>query len=228
MEPTINCWTMILACVGSIIGTVYVSITALNPGAIPIFALFTSTTVLHLPFCVGFHLFTSMRRPVFNKWRKMDVIGIFNVSILLAFSLSYFVFPWWGCLANTLVAACVALTATVSFAKTPDEVDLLDPGKQALFVGTVVLCYWFPMACATVRDTLDGKFTLSSGATVGVFVGLSLSGWAFSTAWPQRHFPGRFDVWGHSHQLMHVGVLICHALEFAFLWDNWKRWYSCK
>lgn len=213
---------MILACIGSTFATVFASVTMLDAKAIPVFVVFTLTTVLHLAFSVGYHLFTSMRRPVFNRWRKMDVIAIFNVSVLLTFSLSYFVLPWWGCLANTLVAACVACAATVSFARTPDEVDM-DPRKQSLFVGSIVMCYWFPMVFATVRDFLDGNFTLSSCSTVGVLVGLGLSGWAYSTAWPQRYFPGLFDVWGHSHQLMHVGMLLCHALEFVFLWDNWYR-----
>ena len=221
---TINCWTMIIASALSVACTTFLSITTLNPSAVPVFVAFTSTTVLHLPFSVGYHLFTSMRRQVFNKWRKYDVIAIFNVSVILAFSLSYFVLPWWGCLLNTSVAGLVASTATWTFWKTPDDVDL-DPSKQSVFVASIVLCYWFPMAFALVRDSIQLTFTVSSGSGVGVVVGLMLSGWAYSSAWPQRHFPGVFDVWGHSHQMMHVGVLVCHALEFAFLWDNWKRFH---
>jgi hypothetical protein len=163
-----------------------------------------------------------MRRQVFNRWRRYDIVAIFNVSVLLTFSLSFYVLPWWGCLMNTAVAGIVAARNNAYIRRIPDELDL-DPAEQSVRVASIVLCYWFPMALALVRDALDSRFTASSAAALGVLAGLVSSSWAYSTSWPQRLSPGSFDVWGHSHQLMHVGVMACHVLEFAFIWDNWQR-----
>jgi adiponectin receptor len=221
---TVNCWTMIIMSLLSVTGTTYVvtSSSSMDPMAVLVFGAFTSAAVIHLPFSVGYHLFTSMRRQVFNRWRRYDIVAIFNVSVLLTFSLSFYVLPWWGCLMNTVVAGIVAARNNAYIRRIPDELDL-DPAEQSVRVASIVLCYWFPMALALGRDALDSRFTVSSAAALGVLAGLVSSSWAYSTAWPQRLSPGSFDVWGHSHQLMHVGVMVCHVLEFAFIWDNWQR-----
>lgn len=223
----VNAWTMIIASVGSIMATTYVSTKFLDTEAIPIFVIFTASAVLHLPFTLGYHLFMSMDEHTFNVWRRLDVIAIFNVSVLLTFSLSYFVLPWWGCLLNTAAAALIAATATISVWKTPVD-HVIDGSQQSKFVGSIIACYWFPLAFALVRDTCAHMFTLSSASAIGVSMGLIFSGWAYASWWPQKRAPGKYNVWLHSHQMMHIGVMVCHALEFVFIWDNWARSRGCK
>jgi predicted membrane channel-forming protein YqfA (hemolysin III family) len=58
--------------------------------ALLVFPCFTLSAVLHLPFSVGYHLFMSMDEHTFNVWRRLDIMAIFNVSILLTFSLPYY------------------------------------------------------------------------------------------------------------------------------------------
>ncbi|KAL2021342.1 hypothetical protein VTK56DRAFT_7313 [Thermocarpiscus australiensis] len=33
----------------------------------------------------------------------------------------------------------------------------------------------------------------------------------YAVRWPERHFPGKFDIWGSSHQIFHVFVLLAAA-----------------
>lgn len=221
---TVNIWSMIFISVLSIFATSFVSTMYLDANSIPIFVIFTLSAVLHLPFSVGFHMFMPINIKVFNLWRRLDVLAIFAVSVLLTFSLAFFAMPWWGCLMNTLAASIVALYAMFSFWRIPDDHEL-DSTKHALFVGCIILCYWFPMAYGLIRDAVGCQFTLSSATAVGVFISLVCAGYCFATAFPQRLAPGWFNVWGHSHQMMHVGVVIAHMLEFLFIWDNWKRFH---
>lgn len=32
--------------------------------------------------------------------------------------------------------------------------------------------------------------------------------------WPERSFPGKLDIWGSSHQIFHVCVLLAAATHF--------------
>lgn len=217
-----NAWTMILISMGSVFSTAYFSLKVLDKEAVPIFIIFTSSAVMHLPFSVGYHLFMSMDAKTFNLWRRLDVIAVCQSSILLAFSLSYFVMPFWGCMLNTLVTYGIATYASIKFWCIP-KTHSIDGKSQCAFLSSVIFCYWFPMFVALIRDSVKMTFTLSSFSAVGVLGGLALSGAAYSMNWPQRLAPGRFNVWFHSHQIMHIGIAFCHLLEFLFIFDNFKR-----
>jgi hypothetical protein len=47
------------------------------PDATP-FCLLTAAVALHMPFSVGFHLFRGMRPDVYNLWRRLDQVFIFQ------------------------------------------------------------------------------------------------------------------------------------------------------
>jgi adiponectin receptor len=221
---TVNAWTMILTTVASVCATAVIS--CLEPDASFVFAVFTLSAVLHMPFSVGFHLFTPISISVFNLWRKMDVCAIFIVSILLTFSLAYYVLPWWGVLVNVGVAVAIAVAAVIFFWSTRDD-EVLDPTMHAAFVGLIVLCYTFPMVYATSSSMRRGRMTVATAIiTVGVFLSLGISAYCYSTGFPQCRAPGRFDVWGHSHQVMHAGVTVAHFLEFAFIWISYTDFVS--
>ncbi|TIA41993.1 mPR-typeG-protein-coupled receptor [Aureobasidium pullulans] len=55
---------------------------------------------------------------------------------------------------------------------------------------------------------------------------------AYAFRFPEVKFPGRFDLVGHSHQIMHVAVLIAglvhyHGLSQAFLETRGGVWHAC-
>jgi hypothetical protein len=51
------------------------------PDCVP-FWLLSASTVLHAPFSVGFHLLRGMRKDVYNLWRRLDQVFIFQVGAL--------------------------------------------------------------------------------------------------------------------------------------------------
>jgi adiponectin receptor len=48
----------------------------------------------------------------------------------------------------------------------------------------------------------------------------------FATRIPESVLPGRFDVWGSSHQIFHVLVVIAFAVHLAGVWDAYAWNYS--
>jgi len=49
---------------------------------------------------------------------------------------------------------------------------------------------------------------------VGVFV--------FIARFPERLFPGKFDIWFHSHQFWHLFVLSAAIVHYAFSVSLWR------
>jgi len=50
------------------------------------------------------------------------------------------------------------------------------------------------------------------------------------TRWPEKWAPGKYDTWGHSHQLFHVLVVMglgAHLAAFATAFDYAHRLGSC-
>jgi adiponectin receptor len=186
------------------------------------FVFFMLASIVHTPFSVGFHLFMPVSQKVFNLWRRLDVCAIFAGSVCFTVALSFFVLPLWGTLITSAIAVVLAAMAMSRFWQTPDD-QALDYTKHAAFVGSIIMCYWFPMVFAIVRDSIGAVFSLSTGMALGEFVCLILGGFAFASMWPQKFYPGKFNVWGHSHQMLHVAAMMAHGFKFVFLWENYKR-----
>ena len=76
-----------------------------------------------------------------------------------------------------------------------------------------------------------GKMIVQSGLPYylveGVLVGLGA--WVYNMRFPEVVYPGRFDVWGHSHQVFHVLVLCAMGVHFvgierAYAYIYLHRW----
>jgi adiponectin receptor len=223
-SETMNAWTMIVGALlsAALLAAAWVRLQPTLATGLP-FLVLTTSVWLHMPFSVGFHLFRGMNPMVYNLWRRLDQVFIFQVSILLTFSLSFYVYSWRGIAANTLAAAMVAQTATV-------DIWSLSPTYQrnrnhmVVFVGSIVLCYWFPMVYQAVTDLCSGHgATPAVWLAAGTFTVLQLGGVIFAHGFPEKQFPGVFDTVGFSHQLMHVCAFLAHAMEYAFVVSMYLR-----
>jgi predicted membrane channel-forming protein YqfA (hemolysin III family) len=183
------------------------------------FILLTAAVLLHMPFSVGFHLFRGINADVYNLWRRLDQIFIFFASVLLALALSWHAYESAAAIAlNTAAAAVVAVAAV-------REIVGLQPhyqrprGAMVAFVGSIVMCYWWPMGVTAVRELAAGTPTAATWTALGTFAVLQAGGAAYACGFPERAFPGIFDVCMFSHQLMHVAALAAHVLEYCFVWS---------
>lgn len=147
------------------------------------------------------------------------MVAIFIGSSLFAVSLSYVVFQWWGVMIVGLFASGISLVASVHFWRLPDD-HALDNTRHSMYVGSIILCYWFPMLYALIRDSIIGQFPLSSWMVIGEVVSIIVGGYAFAFSLPQKYAPGKFDVFGHSHQMLHIAAMVAHVCKFFFIFSK--------
>lgn len=102
-------------------------------------------------------------------------------------------------------ACCVSVTVTLSAAKEAHRV------LGMVFVFSV--CNVLPQASLMYALGGVGEHGPVLGSVLGSYLSFGTALVFYVTKWPERLAPGRFDVWGHSHQLWHVGIAGAH------LWD---------
>lgn len=78
------------------------------------------------------------------------------------------------------------------------------------------------MVYYTLRALLSGKFAGASAYAIAWLVAAQLGSWAFYHNFPEKYFPGVFDLVGHSHQLMHVALMVGCVLKYMFVWELHK------
>lgn len=221
----INAWTMIVASVLSTVALAYV-LAVVKPtrgdDLVPFVALWFSA-MIHLPFSVGYHLFMPISPDACNLWRKLDIAAIFASSCVLTFAIGYFVLPKTLLVAITLCAALVTVIAWARIARFSMSTPL-EKRSLATFIGSIVLIYLAPMLLQSARDLVRlRRVTMPVAATLGVLVSLFVGGMTYVTSFPERFFPGTFDLVGSSHQIMHVAIAAAHMCEFAFILGCYRR-----
>lgn len=213
----LNAWTMIAASVFSTCAFVYaiVGLRVTGLHVLP-FLFFYLSALLHLPFSVGYHLFLPISPSVYNKWRKLDVSFIFVGSVLLVCAFGWFVMPLWAVMTSTALAVMIAALGIYRL-NTLEDGQALERSGHAVCIASIVLVYFFPLVYQAYKDVANLEITTAVGCATGVFLSLLLGGTVYANNFPERYYPETFDLVGSSHQLMHVGITIAHALEYIFL-----------
>ncbi|KAI8472799.1 MAG: hypothetical protein J3K34DRAFT_519501 [Monoraphidium minutum] len=202
------------------------------------FALLTGSTLAHAPWSVAFHLFRCMSPEVYNLWRRLDQVFIFQVSQFLTLGIAWFVYEARGpLLANMAAAVLTAQVATRDIWGLPADFQR-NRAHMVGFIACIVACYFWPMGWQAARDAAAWRAWAAAGAAGGAAAAppLAAAGYAagtllslgagaavFATGFPERCFPRTFDVFGFSHQLMHWAAISAHAFEFAFVLEMWSR-----
>eukprot|EP00798_Chlamydomonas_sp_ICE-L_P025775 gene25775-11441_t len=226
-NETVNTWTMI-ACmiVSTALFTYAMAKFDLENGEIAAFLAIWLSAIIHNPFSICYHMFTPISDKTYNRWRKADTVLICACSVLLNFSLTYYV-----CDEIWQVALIIGLHAVVSgysiykLLSLPDGLPL-DKIAQAFRLAIICLIYWAPMVWQTVREIIEGNpsWGLTFALTLVVILCLSSSGFIYAYSFPERFAPeGMFDTVGNSHQLMHVLVIFAHVAEYIFLFHMHKE-----
>lgn len=84
-------------------------------------------------------------------------------------------------------------------------------------VGIMMLCFTAPLVIACGHELLYyglGKCSLLLAATTSCLV---IGGLAYVHRVPERWLPGKLDLIGNSHQLMHIFIVLGYFLEGLFM-----------
>ncbi|KAJ3162372.1 hypothetical protein HDU86_004852 [Geranomyces michiganensis] len=180
--------------------------------------------------CLGlsttFHLCCCHSRGVAAIWLRGDYVGIVTLimgSLVPSIYYGFFCNPSLQALYLTVVilAGIITISITVSPRFFAPKYRLLRTG---LFVsmgatGAVPLIHALTKyGYHTTRNALSSSALISSG--VVYFLGAVI----YACRVPERWWPGKFDMWGHSHQIFHV-LVVAGALIHCRGVITQQRWW---
>jgi len=210
-----NIWTHMVGCFLFICISIY----SLNWSAygIPekdklVLSLFFVGAVFCLGFSFVFHTLCCHSHGVCRAFSKLDYFGISLLTTCSSVSWLYYVFychyylKWFyimGVVVGGLVTALVSLMDKFS-----------EPEWRAFRAGVFLTFGLFTFLPAIHYPILDGWLHYVQTSLGWLFlmgllyvIGAAL----YAMRIPERFFPGKFDIWLHSHQIFHVFV-VCAAL----------------
>lgn len=207
-DELVNAWTMIF---GSCISCIMLY--NVGVGAPFTLILVTASAIVHLPWSVGYHIFNSVSPQCATQWRTMDIIFIFVSGFMLCVSLGYYAFPLHTYI--NVVSTCFVV-CVVGITKTIDNRSNANLGHIILpYIALLCACYVSPMILyCTVYS--HGKSECSVHC-IAVIASLVLGAYVFAKELPQKLYPGKFNLIGNSHNIMHICIIIAHINEFQFV-----------
>lgn len=211
-NQTVNAWS-ILAASAIAIG-LYARVLTHNLKTTDniVFASFLLSCIVHTPFAVGNHILRHMGASHYAYWKRMDVLFIFVASNFLTFSLSFYVFP----------LPITMLLTGINIKKTMDATDKLTHAYYGLGCntnhGAHVRCL-LDIVAIYMTPVIAGVFVNPScfPCVLAIVVSLGLGAIVYLSGFPERFFPRKCDIYGASHQLMHVAIIAAYIAEHRFV-----------
>ena len=168
-----------------------------------------------------------------------------QASQLLTLGVAWFVYDSPAALAlNVLAAFAVAQPASAAVWRQPAHYQR-PRGEMVLFVAAIAACYWAPMCVQAAYDLAAhaahaaaphwapaAALAAAAGpppplaaaaCAAGTAGALAAGALVFATGFPERAWPGVFDIVGFSHQLMHVAAGAAHVAQYAFILEMAAR-----
>uniref|UniRef100_M4BRW2 Uncharacterized protein n=1 Tax=Hyaloperonospora arabidopsidis (strain Emoy2) TaxID=559515 RepID=M4BRW2_HYAAE len=182
----------------------------------PLF-VFMASAVICLTCSAVFHLMFVVSRTAYTLLSRLDYAGI---TILIAGSFypmiyySFYCHPWQRSVYLVAISTLAALTFTVALLPifgTPRFLVARTCIFLALgFFGVVPvthLVWHFGLSDPHVTIMIGPLLLMGLLYTSGAII--------YATKFPERFYPGRFDLWFSSHQLWHICVVAAALVHFA-------------
>lgn len=179
------------------------------------FLIFGASLVCCLGMSATFHLLKSHSSKIMTIGNKLDYLGI---CVLIAGSMVSILWfslddhrktqEFFSTIVLVLGSGCACVSLMGRF-RTPGW----RPYRAAMFVA-YGLSGILPVAYSVVHFGIDETWKRTSLGWMLCMAGCYIFGaFLYGILFPERWAPGKFDIWGHSHQLFHVMVVVaayCH------------------
>jgi len=168
-------------------------------------------------FSSHFHLFSSHSLKVNRNWLTCDFIGIVSLIYTTGLPLSYYSFyclPEFRVkyMAVSAIVGAVSLVSMLNPVFSKDEYRLIRSGlflvlaiSELLPIGYAIIFF----KKSVLVNYLSLYFVIAG--TSMYLLGLIL----YAKRIPEIYYPGKFDVWGHSHQLFHTLILLASVTFYV-------------
>ncbi|KAI9092127.1 hemolysin-III related-domain-containing protein [Phlyctochytrium arcticum] len=193
-----------------------------------VIAIFIAASILCLGLSATFHTFICHSRSVCIAWNKADYVGIiFQIcgssvpAIFYAFycnrqlQITYLtMMTVFGFMTFAMCMSSHFSTPAYRFIRTGCFVAL--GCSTVIPVIHVVSIYGFQF----VSQNLSFWYMISMGLQylVGAFI--------YASRVPERWYPGKFDIWGQSHQLFHLLVVSAAVVHYFGVTRDFRFWHQ--
>jgi len=168
-----------------------------------------------------FHTFGCQSQRAFYWWLKVDYSGI---SLLIAGSIVPFVCYTFHELAHWqyfYLAALSVVSLAVIFVSFSDKFsgEKYQPHRAGLF--TLMSCFF--LVPFGHRLIIDGNMNIPAFERCifsALLYGMGVLSYVLRL--PERIFPGKFDIWLHSHQVFHMFIVAAALVWYTFALQLWE------
>ncbi|KAL7908515.1 mPR-like GPCR protein [Trichoderma velutinum] len=221
-NESVNIWSHLVGAIVTVASSLYLYYVirprydSATRSDVLVFACFISGAVLCLGMSATFHAVLNHSQKVARWGNKLDYTGIVALivgSFVPALYYAFFCMPTlltvYLCLICLLGTGC-AIVSWVEQFRTPKR-----RPYRAMMFASLGLSGFIPVIHGVTIYGYKGLEDRISVTWIIVHGAMYLFGVALYVArWPERSFPGAFDIWGNSHQIFHMFVLLAAATHF--------------
>ncbi|KAK4188442.1 hemolysin-III related-domain-containing protein [Podospora australis] len=219
-NESVNIWSHLLGAILFSVGGTYLyylirpRYASASSADVVVFACFFLGAFLCLGMSATYHTLSN-HSPDVAKWgNKLDYTGIVCLILGSYVPAMYYGFKCHPGLLKMYLSTICALgigCITVSWFehfRTPEW----RPYRAAMFVG-LGLSGVLPIIHALVFLYSYGELNQRMGLSWVILQGgmYIFGAFLYAARWPERHYPGKFDIFGSSHQIFHIFVLLAAA-----------------
>ncbi|KAI1264269.1 hemolysin-III channel protein Izh2 [Xylariaceae sp. FL1019] len=234
-NESVNIWTHAIGALVFVplaMSYLYAQVVPRYPSAGPadefVFSCFFSGAALCLGMSATFHTLLNHSEAVAKWGNKLDYSGIVCLivgSYVPALHYGLFCLPALKTMylyAICILGLCCGVVSWVDKFRTPQW----RPYRAAMFVGlgvsgVVPVCHSLIIyGYESLNQRMGLNWVLLQGALY--IAGSCL----YAARWPERTSPGSFDIWGHSHQLFHVLILLAAAAHLKGMTTAFDYYHS--
>ncbi|EFY91687.1 hypothetical protein J3458_004915 [Metarhizium acridum] len=221
-NESVNIWTHLLGALAAAVSSVYVYCVlhpryeAATSSDVLVFSCFFGGAILCLGMSATFHALVDHSEAVAKWGNKLDytgivalIVGSYVPALYYGFFCSPALMSAYLYLICTLGIGCAVVSWVERF-RTPKW----RVYRASMFVGlglsgvVPVIHGMSVYGYAGLEERMSISWVIAQGAMY--IFGAVL----YAVRWPERSFPGSFDIWGSSHQIFHVFVLLAAATHF--------------
>ncbi|KIL88768.1 hypothetical protein FAVG1_08016 [Fusarium avenaceum] len=221
-NESVNIWSHLLGAIVFLASAAYVDrvvrprYASASSTDVLVFACFFGGAVVCLGMSATFHTLLNHSATVAKWGNKLDYTGI--VALIVG---SYVPALYYGffCLPNLMTAylwvICIlgtgcGLVSWIERFRTPTW----RPYRTAMFIGLGVsgIVPVIHGSCIYGLQGLEERMSLSWVVLHGAMY--IFGAVLYAARWPERSAPGSFDIWGNSHQIFHVFVILAAVTHF--------------
>ncbi|KAH7248270.1 mPR-like GPCR protein [Fusarium solani] len=221
-NESVNIWWHLVGAIVAIAGSPYLYYVirprydSATVSDVLVFACFIGGAVLCLGMSATFHAVLNHSQEVARWGNKLDYTGIVVLivgSFVPALYYGFFCKPTlltaYLCLICLLGTGCAVVSWAEQF-----RTSKWRPYRAMMFIG-LGLSGFIPVIHGITIYGYKGLENRMSVTRIIIHGAMYIFGAAlYAARWPERSFPGAFDIWGSSHQIFHMFVLLAAATHF--------------